>query len=82
MSQPKYEPTDNRISTEEAAAFRARWRAVTGVLQGELRALPIETKLKQLSALLQLARQLNWASTDDDAEVRERWNRLRSALRD
>lgn len=82
MSQPKHEPTDNRISTEEAAAFRARWRAVTGVLQSELRALPVETKLKQLNALLLLARQLDWANTDDDAEVRERWNRLRSARRD
>jgi hypothetical protein len=82
MSGPKHEPTDNRISAEEAAAFRARWRAVTGVLQSELRALPIETKLKQLNALLLLARQLDWASTDDDTEVRERWNRLRSARHD
>ena len=74
-----HEPVDNRISAEEAAAFCARWRAVSGVLQSELRALPIETKLKQLNALLQLARQLDWASADDDTEVRERWTRIRSA---
>jgi len=42
----------------------------------------IETKLKQLDALVKLAKQLNWTSAEDDTEVRERWARLRSALHD
>ena len=44
--------------------------------------MPIETKLKQLDALVRLARQLNWTSAEDDTEVRARWARLRSALHD
>ncbi|OGI51982.1 MAG: hypothetical protein A3E57_08890 [Candidatus Muproteobacteria bacterium RIFCSPHIGHO2_12_FULL_60_33] len=73
---------EHRITAEEAAAFCARWQAVAGVIRAELRALPIETKLKQLDALVKLAKQLNWTSAEDDTEVRERWARLRSALHD
>ena len=75
-------PAEHRITAEEAAAFRARWRVVSGALRTELRAMPIETKLKQLDALVRLARQLNWTSAEDDTEVRARWARLRSALHD
>ncbi len=75
-------PAEHRITAEEAAAFRARWKVVSGALQNELRALPIEAKLKQLNALMRLARQLNWTSAEDDTEVRERWARLRSVLHD
>ena len=75
-------PAEQRITAEEAAAFRARWRVVSGALRTELRALPIEAKLKQLDALVRLARQLNWTSAEDDTEVRARWARLRSALHD
>lgn len=75
-------PATHRITAEAAAAFRARWRAVAGTQRAELRALPVETKLKQLDALVKLAKQLNWTSAENDTEVRERWARLRSALHD
>ena len=75
-------PAEHRITAEEAAAYRARWKVVSGALRTELRALPIEAKLKQLDALVRLARQLNWTSAEDDTEVRARWARLRSALHD
>jgi hypothetical protein len=64
--------SEYRITAEEAAAFRARWKVVSGALRTELRALPIETKLKQLDALVRLARQLDWTRTEDDTEVRKR----------
>lgn len=75
-------PAEHRITAQEAAAFRARWKVVSGTLRTELRALPIEAKFKQLDALARLARQLNWTSAEDDTEVRARWARLRSALHD
>jgi hypothetical protein len=75
-------PTENRITAEAAAAYRARWQAVSGVIRSELRTLPIETKFTQLDALVRLAHALRWTSAADDTEVRERWARLRSALHD
>ena len=71
-------PAEHRITAEKAAAYRARWKVVSGTLRTELRAMPIEAKLKQLDALVRLAKQLNWTSTEDDSEVRERWARIRS----
>jgi len=75
-------PAEHRITAEEAAAYRARWKVASGTLRTELRAMPIEAKLKQLDALVRLANQLNWTSAEDDTDVRERWARIRSALHD
>jgi hypothetical protein len=75
-------PAEHQITADEAAAFRARWKVVAGALRSELRALPVETKLTQLNALMRLARQLNWTSTENGTEVRERWARLRAGLHD
>ncbi len=72
MSRPTHIPSEIRITAEEAAAFRARWRAVTEVLRDELRSLSIETKLKQLNALLLSAGRIDWVSRADNSEVRER----------
>jgi hypothetical protein len=71
-------PAEHRITAEKAAAYRARWKVVSGSLRTELRAMPIETKLKQLDALVRLAKQLNWTSVEDGADVRERWAHIRS----
>jgi len=71
------------ITKAEARAFRRRWVAVEEVVRNELRSLPVGDKLKQLNALMALARRFGWNKprTDGVAEVRRRWNRLFRAYR-
>lgn len=67
------------MTPDTAVRFLARWRLVNDAEIAELRATPIETKLRQLSALMASVTALGWhdaLDADTDA-VRERWRRLR-----
>jgi hypothetical protein len=70
-----------RITREEARAFRRRWEAVNAAEREELRAMSMEDKLRQLAALMASRELFSWTDEmrDEEAEVRERWNRLRKA---
>jgi len=70
-----------RISPEQAAAFRDRWQAVNAAERAELRAMPMEQKLRQLAALMASARGFPTlhAVWEDEAAARERWLRLKLA---
>ena len=69
------------MTKREAQAWKRRWEAVNEREREELRRTPPETKLRQLNTLMNSARRLGWREGDDeeDAEVRDRWNRLRKA---
>ena len=73
----------SQITKAEARAFKARWEAVNAADREELRATPMKTKLRQLAALMGSAEKLGWtdALAAEEAEVRDRWNRLRGACR-
>ncbi len=71
------------ITKAEARAFRQRWRLVNAREVEELRSTPLEVKLQQFNTLLAWAHQFGWAEAlrEGEAEVRERWARLRKAHR-
>ena len=78
----KKEGSMERISSDEGEAYLARWRLVQEAEVAELRRTSMETKLRQLAALV-AARDTFGPDADRDlhvAEVRERWNRLRQTL--
>lgn len=68
-----------RISAKEAHALRKRWQRVNAQERRELRSTPLVKKLQQLAALMASVRQMGWTSalSEGEAEVRERWVRLR-----
>ena len=70
------------ISKAQAKAFRARWRAANAAECEELRATPMAVKARQLAALMASVEQLGWteALAAEEAEVRERWIRLRKVF--
>ncbi len=70
-----------RISRKEARAWRKRWAAVNRAEIEELRRTTPEEKFRQLCALMESAKALGWARAlaAEEAEVRERWMRLRKA---
>lgn len=71
-----------KISTDEAEAYLARWRLVQEAEAAELRRTSMETKLRQVAALV-AARDTFGPEPGRDrqvAEVRERWTRWRQAL--
>ncbi len=72
-----------QITKAVARAFKARWEAVNAAERQELRATPMTAKLRQLAALMGSAEELGWtdALAAEEAEVRDRWNRLRRARR-
>ena len=67
------------ITKPGAQAFRQRWEAVTGAELEELRRTPVATKFRQLAALMASVPKLGWkeALASEEAEVRDRWNRLK-----
>lgn len=69
------------ISKKEALAFRKRWRRVNAHEIEEMRAASLELKWQQFNSLLALGRELGWTEElrKGEAEVRERWVRLRKA---
>jgi uncharacterized protein YabN with tetrapyrrole methylase and pyrophosphatase domain len=72
-----------RITREEARAFRRRWEAINAAEREELRAMSMEDKLRQLAALMASRELFSWTDEmrNEEAEVRERWDRLRKAYR-
>jgi hypothetical protein len=70
-----------RMTPAEARAWKDRWKLVNEHEKEELRQTPIEIKLQQFNTLLALAHRLGWTETlaKEEAEVRERWMRLRKA---
>lgn len=71
------------LTKAEARAFRERWRRVNAREEEELRSTSLEVKLQQFNTLLGWAHQLGWAAAlgEGEAEVRQRWARLRKAYR-
>jgi hypothetical protein len=69
------------MTPKEARAFVARWRLVNEAEREELRATPMELKLRQLAAMMASVDQIGWteALAAEQAEVRERWKQLRKA---
>jgi hypothetical protein len=69
------------MTKAEVRAWAARWRRVNDIQRQELHhALPL-VKLRQLASLMTMARELGWTSAlaEGEAEVRQRWNKLRKA---
>jgi hypothetical protein len=71
------------LTKAEARAFRRRWQRVNDRAEEELRSTSLEVKLQQFNTLLAWAHDLGWAATlgEGEAEVRQRWARLRKACR-
>jgi len=68
------------MSKSEVLAFKKRWQAVNVAEQKELRAASVELKFQQLAALMASVDAMGWRDklAEGEAEVRERWRRLRS----
>ncbi len=64
----------------QVGAFQARWELVNAAERVKLQATPLERKLSQLAVLMNLVESLGWIETlkAEEAEVRERRNRLRA----
>ena len=71
------------LTKSDARAFLERWRRVNEREEDELRSTSLEVRWQQFNALLHWARQFGWgpALAEGEAEVRERWARLRRASR-
>lgn len=71
-----------QISKAEAQAYHARWKAANAAEREELRATPIETKLRQLAAMMASVKSFGWDESlqAEEIEVRKRWGRLRRNL--
>jgi hypothetical protein len=70
------------LSKEQARAYVERWRLVNEREAQEIRATPMEVKLRQFAVLMNTTKALGWTEqlSEDDEEVRARWNRLREVL--
>lgn len=68
-----------RLTKAQARAFRKRWQQVNTREEEELRQTSLEVKWQQFNTLLDWAHQLGWAAAlnQGEAEVRQRWARLR-----
>jgi len=72
------------MNKADVQAWRRRWRLVNAFEKQELRATTVETKFRQLAAMMQTALVLNW-ETSTEAELkalRQRWIRLKRARHD
>jgi hypothetical protein len=71
------------LTKADARAFRDRWRRANAREEEELRSTSLEVRLQQFNTLLVWARQPGWAEalSEGEAEVRQRWARLRKAYR-
>lgn len=70
-----------RMTRRQVADFLRRWRLVNEFEREELRRTTVTKKLRQLAAMMALARGMKWtrALAAEEQEVRERWQRLRRA---
>ena len=69
------------LSRREAVLFKKRWEAVNAAEIEELRRTPISQKMQQLASLMALVKELGWYKilSEGEAELRNRWNRLKDA---
>ena len=69
------------LSRREAVLFKKRWEAVNAAEIEELRRTPISQKMQQLASLMGLVKELGWYKilSEGEAELRNRWNRLKDA---
>lgn len=75
-----------RMTAEEARAWKARWKLVHDFEVEELRRTSPAVKFRQFTALLEWSLRVGRGQRSEKAErevgeVRERWQRLRKALR-
>jgi len=77
---PRKGRIQNPLNRANARKFRARWELVNAAEQKELQLTPLDQKLRQLAALMSSADAMGWSEVlaSEEAEVRERWNRLRA----
>jgi hypothetical protein len=71
-----------KMTSEQALAYMARWQQVRDTEVAELQRTSIETKFTQLAALM-ASRDVFGPEPERDTqvrEVRERWTRLRQIL--
>jgi hypothetical protein len=70
-------------SKAELQAWLERWKRVNEFEVQELRDTSVETKLRQLAALMASAEAFGWREDQEEIEeVRARWNRLREIYRE
>lgn len=67
------------ITKKEARDFKRRWKAVNEFEKIELRRTSPAQKLRQLAVLMQCVKDFGWdeALKEGEAEVRERWLKLK-----
>lgn len=72
-----------RMTKAQARAFQEHWKLVNEYEKEELRRTPADVRLEQFNTLLGWAHELGWteALAEGEAEVRERWIRLKKAYR-
>jgi hypothetical protein len=71
----------SHMTREEAQAFKRRWELVNKAEKEELAATPVAHKFRQLAALMTSAGKFGWPNNreTEEAQVRNRWARLRRA---
>lgn len=71
----------SRLTKAQARAFRKRWQLVNAAEVEELRKTSLAEKFRQTAALMASGRDLGWGDDFDsgEAEVWDRWRRLRQA---
>jgi hypothetical protein len=71
------------LTKPEADAFRDRWQRVNSREAEELRSTSLDVKWQQFNTLLRWPKGFGWAAAlaEGEAEVRQRWARLRNAHR-
>jgi hypothetical protein len=71
------------LTNAQARAYRDRWQRVNAVELEEMRSTDIELRWRQFNTLLAWGRRPEWAAVleEGEAEVRQRWARLRKAER-
>lgn len=77
-----YNASVTRITPKQAKSYLDRWKLVSEAEAEEVRRTPMETKLRQLAALM-ASRHLFAPEPDREGAVRlvrERWTRLRQTL--
>ena len=70
------------MNAEEARQFKARWQIVNDFTAEEARHAAPALKLRQLALMYEAGQSLGWAdaSAQGEAEVLDRWRRLRELL--
>ncbi len=70
---------NNRMTKQQAAAWKQRWQRVEEAERHELQTMSLELRWRQLVAMFDSARALGWATTDETEieQVRARWAKLR-----